>query len=69
MTIVKPYLSPQDLLTVDDTGKIEGLAIDYSHQKVLKLVEMIEYNLNKMLVDNGWAKLNPISARVEKLDL
>ncbi len=66
-TIVKPYLSPQDLLTIDKMDRIETLIINHSYPSVLNVSEIIEYNLSKMLVDNGWACKNPISIKVEKL--
>ena len=66
-TIVKPYLSAQDLLTIDDMDRIESLIINHTRHSALNVSEIIEYNLSKMLVDNGWATSNPISIKVEKL--
>ena len=53
--IIKPYLKHNDLISIDSNNNIHQLLIDYSSQECKVLVDILQYNLNKMLIDNGWS--------------
>jgi len=54
--IVRPYLSPADLLAIDEHQHIHALLLDYEHAAALEMEDVLQYNLNKMLRDNDWAQ-------------
>jgi len=60
-TVIKPYLQPNDLLSIDENNHIHTLLLDYKDKEVIELNEVLLYNLNKMLQDNGWGQSNTIA--------
>ncbi len=65
--IIKPYLKDTDLIAVDNHKNIKILLIDYESDSEQKLVDVLHYNLNKMLVDNGWSDNQPINISLNSI--
>jgi len=59
--IIKPYLNDHDLLALDEYHNINTLLINYEQSMVAQVKEVLHYNLNKMLKDNGWGDAEMIS--------
>lgn len=63
-TIVRPYLEANDLLAIDEHKHIHALLIDYEHTAARQMVDVLHYNLNKMLRDNGWGQTDVVTITV-----
>jgi len=68
-TIIKPYLRTNDLMTLDAQNNIHGLLIDYDEDANSKIVDILYFNLNKMLSDNGWTDDNVINVSSQIVNL
>lgn len=66
-TIIKPYLLDNDLLSIDTTNNINGLLIDYDENGIPELIDVLNYNLNKMLNDNGWGNNELITISINSI--
>lgn len=51
--ITKPYLKDRDIISINPDQVIECLLIDYKIREVSALLKILEFNLNKMLMDNS----------------
>jgi len=60
-SIINPYLKSHDLITVDEQNNIIALLIDYQTSEVNNILDILHYNLNKMLKDNGWGNEEMVS--------
>ena len=60
-SIIKPYLKHNDLIALDRDRNINVLLIDYTSQENEVIQDTLHYNLNKMLMDNGWSNHEIIS--------
>ncbi len=65
--ITKPYLKERDLISLSPENVIECLMINYRASELKSLVEVIEYNLNKMVLDNKLAGGKSISMNFSRL--
>ncbi|NNE15719.1 MAG: hypothetical protein HKN51_12120 [Saprospiraceae bacterium] len=66
-SIVKPYLKAHDLITINLNATIQVLLIDYNLELSDAIADTIEYNLDKMIRDNGWTDQKSIYCEMEKL--
>ncbi len=66
-TIIKPYLLDNDLLSIDAEKNINGLLIDHEESEMAQLQDVLHYNLNKMLKDNGWGTNEPITISISSI--
>ena len=66
--IIKPYLSTSDVMTLDQNDNILILLVNCTDQSCEELRGMLDYNLNKMMIDNGWSKERDIFISVANLD-
>jgi len=67
-SIIKPYLRDNDLMALDAHNNIHGLLIDYNENANNELVEILHFNLNKMLADNGWTENDIIFISSQKVN-
>lgn len=65
-SIIKPYLKSHDILTVNSANQIVCFLIDYTEGLAKEIEDIILYNLNKMLKDNGWSKSDVIQGYLQK---
>lgn len=63
--IVRPYLPEQDLVAIDEHGHIHALLLDYTSAAAAEMLDVLHYNLNKMLRDNGWGQAEVVSITLE----
>jgi len=66
--IVKPYLKKHDLVTISPSFDLELLLINYSNELALELEDTLQYNLRKMLKDNGMANDNMVNCKIQLLN-
>ena len=65
--IIHPYLKPNDLISIDQRKNIQILLLDYSDSLSSQLVDVLHYNLNKMLLENGWSESNVVQITSKKI--
>ncbi len=51
-SIVHTYQKASDLITVNDLMEVESLLLNYSYPQLESLMDAIQYNLDKLLLDN-----------------
>jgi DNA-directed RNA polymerase subunit RPC12/RpoP len=65
--ITKPYLKDRDIITINPDQVIECMLIDYKIREVLELIKILEYNLNKMVMDNRLSQSKSIAISYHQL--
>ena len=65
--IIRPYLKTHDLISLSPEGSIEILLIDYPQDLANEMQAALQYNLNKMLCDNQWAKEKAVHSHLKLL--
>ncbi|NNF32760.1 MAG: hypothetical protein HKN68_01540 [Saprospiraceae bacterium] len=65
--ITKPYLNDRDIITINPDQDIECMLIDYKIKDVLEVIKILEYNLNKMLMDNSLTQGKSITVSYHQL--
>jgi hypothetical protein len=65
--IIKPYLNLSDVMTLDQKDNLLILLVNCTDPSCEELRGMLDYNLNKMMIDNGWSKERDIFFSVANL--
>jgi hypothetical protein len=68
-SIVNPYLKQSDISTVNNNYQINLLLIEYTKEEEIKIIDILNYNLNKMLNDNGWGNQESILIESKNIHL
>lgn len=68
-SIINPYLMQSDITTINNRNQIVLLLIDYTKEEQFTIVDTLEYNLNKMLNDNGWGDKESIIIETTNIHL
>ncbi len=65
--IVHSYQKKNDLITVNDLMEVESLLLNYSSSQLDALMEVVQYNLDKLLVDNRLSEKGGVRIQYEKV--